>query len=156
MTSLRSAPRRQHVVSQALLARWCSDGRLEVHNLAENKSWLSTTASVGYVRQLIRFMPQASEDRWAETESRLGIVFQALDDRTFLANPEAIALAKSCIALHFGRSMIVKTLWDRNVAARLAESRDPAHYESANLAAVFTYRYGRPPGSPEGSSPGGG
>lgn len=106
MTDRKQIPRRQHTVSQVVLRRFISPDteKLEAFALNYGKHYQRRTEQVGFVKDFVKYEQVATEGLWRRTEDRIPLLFEALDNQTYMDLPEAEEIAKDLLALHVVRS----------------------------------------------------
>jgi hypothetical protein len=143
--------RKQHVVSQVVLAAFAVDGEVEAEDVRRPGRWRpKAPAAVGYVNDYARYDSAATEGLWQTVETRLRDVLDELrSGRVPPRGSEAEAAIRDCIALHWARSKAVSA-----VSERLWEQVRRDHMEEMAgcpdlLAAVYRARTGRTAGPAE-------
>jgi len=143
-----ASPKRpqQHLVSQALLRRFCiptSQGdRLLSYNLQYGKTQLLSTRQVGKLKDFVKIDSEETEKIWARTEQDLPDAIDAARTGRLFKNPKHVAVIKEAIALHFARSLdtldSTKALWEKTLSdARAAYLANPQAMEQ-----IFYLKHG--------------
>jgi hypothetical protein len=126
----------QHVVTKALLARWCDqtkDGpRMGHYSLEYGPRPPTSPTSVAKLTNFVKFDSQRTEKLWGLTESGLPAALAAADAGTLFTSPAQVRTIKDAIALHYARSLDVldghDDLWREGL--EVAKGRfleDPEH-----------------------------
>ena len=145
---------RQHVISKAILRRFCEPGpgnaglQLMRHDLLNGTARPNGPGGVGYVRNFVKIDSQATEELWQLTENALPQAIDAAVSHAIVADPGLLAVLRDAIALHYVRNpqaleVHEQTFADafQNVAEAL--TRTPAAAEG------FRRRYGLEPAGPQ-------
>jgi hypothetical protein len=145
---------RQHLISKAILRRFCEPGpgnaglQLMRHDLLQGNARPNGPGGVGYVRNFVKIDSQATEEMWQLTENALPQAIDAAISHAILADPRLISVLRDAIALHYVRNPQAlegheQTFADafQNVAEAL--TRTPA------AAEAFRRRYGLEPAGPK-------
>jgi hypothetical protein len=122
-----SAPvvRKQHFISQTLLARWTTKvspkagagKQLIRYTLATGAAEPKTTGQVGYKVNFVKIDSAVTERLWKATEDNLPVAIAAAEDGSMFAKPELQVILRDAVALHFARNPLTKELhestWSR-------------------------------------------
>ncbi|MDA8359441.1 MAG: DUF4238 domain-containing protein [Actinomycetota bacterium] len=126
----------QHVVTRALLARWChqtKDGpRMGHYSLEYGPRPPTSPTSVAKLTNFVKFDSQRTESLWGLTESRLPDALAAADAGTLFTAPSHVGTIKDMIALHYARSFEVldghEDIWREGLeVAKRRFLEDPEH-----------------------------
>lgn len=145
---------RQHVISKAILRRFCESGpgnaglQLTRLDLPNGTARPNGPGGVGYVRDFVKIDGQATEVLWQRIENTLPQAVDAAISHAALAEPGLLAVLRHAIALHYVRNpqaleVHQQTFADafQNVAEAL--TRTPAAVQA------FRKRYGLEPSGPQ-------
>jgi Protein of unknown function (DUF4238) len=135
---------KQHTLTRAVLKRFVdpATGHLEVFELKDGSTHPAAPRDVGFVKYFIRADPAAAERRWQEIEGTLPQVFAALDDQTLLDQPDMIAVAKRCLALHAVRSLTFREVHKVSKERGMQETFEVLMQNPEELDAAFYRRTG--------------
>lgn len=107
-TGAASADTEHHLVSRALLRRFCdSTNEMLIYRKQYRALQKRGPGAVGWVTGLNVENPTAFEERWQAVENLLPEVFVAVDDRTIFQSDALTNVLRRCIALHMARSHIL-------------------------------------------------
>ena len=136
----------QHVVSQALLRRFCiptSQGdRLLSYNLQFGGTRLLPTRQVGKLENFVKIDSEETEQLWARTEQELPAAIDAARTRRVLRNPHHVEVIKDAIALHYARSLDTLESADRIWQDGLARARAAFLANRQSLEQLFYLKHG--------------
>lgn len=119
-------PRKQHVVSRAVLRRFECAGSLQSLDVRYPTSgWRrSTAAAEGYVRDFVAADAAAVEKVWKDVEDRLPAAFAELDSGRMIAERSDVERTlQDCLAMHWARSKAVKAVSERAYRQVLARTK---------------------------------
>jgi hypothetical protein len=136
----------QHVVSQALLRRFCtptSQGdRLLSYNLQFGDTRLLPTRQVGKLENFVKIDSEETEQLWARTEQELPAAIDAARTRRVLRNPHHVEVIKDAIALHYARGLDTLESADRIWQDGLARARAAFLGDRQSLEQLFYLKHG--------------
>ena len=140
--------RNQHVVSRALLARWCDltkDGpRMGHYSLEFGARPLTSPKSVAKLTDFVKFDSEATERLWNLTERVLPEALAAAQDGTLFRSPQHVKTLKETIALHYARSFEVldthDEIWTQGLeVARARFLKDPKYLSRVHYLKTGMY-----------------
>jgi hypothetical protein len=136
----------QHVVSRALLRRFCgptSHGdRLLSHNLQFGKARLLSPRAVGKLTNFVKIDSEETERLWGLIEQNLPAAIDAARTRRVLQNPRHVEVIKDAIALHFARSLDTLESADRTWRDGLASARARFLADRPSMEHLFYLKHG--------------
>ena len=112
------AYRRQHLVSQVVIDRFCDQGNVVRFQLDPERIERRTPATCMYMPDFISAAPAEAEHLWSTVEHNLPVALAAIDDGSILARPDSVAALKDCLAVHVARSKAMA--WTRERSLQLA------------------------------------
>jgi hypothetical protein len=120
-----SVAKRQHLVSQVLLARWTIDGELISFDLRYPKSPSKrrSPSAVAYKHDFVQTDSQVIEARWQRVETRANAMFRDLDAGSLFDRPDHVDDVKDLIALHLARSNAMDAMWLRTIGSPRSQER---------------------------------
>ncbi|WP_345043589.1 DUF4238 domain-containing protein [Arthrobacter methylotrophus] len=128
---------RQHVVSQALLNRFCdpNDDLIGVYDVRYGHQKPSTSKAIGFQKYFVKHEPDEAEKLWRAVEDRIAPAFREIDESPATYSPETSAAVKDLVALHYARSMATRQIHDIALAnaERHVRSDTPMLSRLANL-----------------------
>lgn len=131
-------PKKHHLVSQTLLARFFEPGgeKLASYTLRSTAGAVPSRASaVGYVRNFVAYQPSKSEHLWHLIEEQLPGTLAALDSEKPLSAQQERIL-RCCIALHWARRLATAEIHNHAFKTAIDDSTDP---ERLRLLASLMY-----------------
>ena len=110
--SSAASPRvpRQHVITKAILRRFCEPGpgnagiQLMRRNLPSGTAAPKGPAGVGYVENFVKIDSKATEELWQMTENNLPRAIDAASTQAILSDPTLISVLRDAVALHYVRN----------------------------------------------------
>jgi Protein of unknown function (DUF4238) len=143
-----ASPKRpeQHLVSQALLRRFCiptpKGDRLLSYNLQFGKTKLLPPKQVGKLRDFVKIDSDETERLWGLTEQELPAAIDAVRTRRILKNPKHVAVIKDAIALHYARSLDTLESADRIWQQGLGDARAAYMADRPAMEELFYQKHG--------------
>jgi len=143
-----ASPKRpeQHLVSQALLRRFCiptnQGERLLSYNLQFGGTRLLPTAQVGKLANFVKIDSEETEELWGRTETDLPAAIDAAQTRRVFQNPKHVSVIKDAIALHYARSLDTLESADRIWQQGIAAARAAYIADRPAMAELFRQKHG--------------
>lgn len=140
----------QHLVSQVILRQFTdASHRLHRVSVIDPEEAVRPIGPPG-VGKVPNFVPQASrsaEELWGKTESRIPYVLKLCNQDRLHGHPDAVAVARDTIALHYVRSWSLWVVHARAYTQSRAEARQRFRglpgYEQGFLREYESSRWGR-------------
>jgi hypothetical protein len=139
-------PRRQHLISKALLRRFTNpsdSAQLRSFDLKYGQSHLAHPSQVAWAPAFIAHEAEAMESLWQEVERDLPEALASIDAGTTFDDTHLVAVLKRTIALHFVRRTIARDIFDCSAAVTFDEYAVPPHFQGNPdvLRAVVQFHY---------------
>jgi Protein of unknown function (DUF4238) len=136
----------QHVVSQALLKRFCiptsQSDQLISYNLQFGTSRRRSPRAVGKLENFVKIDSQETEQLWGLTEQNLPAAIDAARTRQIFNQPQHVATIKAAIALHFARGLEVLDTTDALWQRWLAEARAAFLFDRRRMEELYYLKHG--------------